>query len=114
MVGKALNDPLKGLTALSKKGVAFSDSQKKMVAAMMKTGDVAGAQANPVANYFVGGDTADRGGVTVAAVGVATRAGVAVGSGAGNAARVRVYMGTDFTSAAEPTAFQDLAVFGGA
>lgn len=45
MIGKALNDPIKGLTALSKKGVAFSDSQKEMVKSMIKTGNIAGAQA---------------------------------------------------------------------
>jgi hypothetical protein len=44
VLGKALNDPLKGITALQRIGVSFSDSQKKAIAAMMKTGDVAGAQ----------------------------------------------------------------------
>jgi hypothetical protein len=29
LVGKALNDPIKGLSALSREGVTFSDSQKK-------------------------------------------------------------------------------------
>ena len=45
MVGKALNDPAKGMAALSRSGVQFTDEQKNMVKALMKTGDVAGAQA---------------------------------------------------------------------
>lgn len=45
MVGKALNDPAKGMAALSRSGVQFTDEQKNMVKALIKTGDVAGAQA---------------------------------------------------------------------
>lgn len=44
MVGKALNDPIKGLTALSKAGVSFSQQQKDQVKAMVAVGDAAGAQ----------------------------------------------------------------------
>ncbi|MFA5445798.1 MAG: phage tail length tape measure family protein [Bacteroidales bacterium] len=44
MVGKALNDPVKGMTAMSKAGVSFTDSQKAIVKEMMEVGDVAGAQ----------------------------------------------------------------------
>jgi hypothetical protein len=43
-VGKALNDPIAGIGALSRVGVSFSDDQKKMIEAMVETGDVAGAQ----------------------------------------------------------------------
>ncbi len=43
-VGKALNDPIKGVSALSKVGVTFTESQKKVIAALVKTGDTAGAQ----------------------------------------------------------------------
>lgn len=43
-VGKALNDPIKGVGALSRVGVTFTDGQKKMIAQMVKTGDTAGAQ----------------------------------------------------------------------
>jgi cell wall-associated NlpC family hydrolase len=43
-LGKALNDPLKGLTALQRVGVTFSAQQKEQIATMMKAGDVAGAQ----------------------------------------------------------------------
>lgn len=44
MVGKALNDPKKGLTALSRAGVQFSEDQKKVIESMVATGDIAGAQ----------------------------------------------------------------------
>lgn len=44
-VGKALNDPTKGITALSKSGVSFSESQKKVIKSLQDTGDIAGAQA---------------------------------------------------------------------
>jgi hypothetical protein len=43
-VGKALNDPIKGMTALSKVGVSFTAEQKKAVKEMVNTNDVAGAQ----------------------------------------------------------------------
>jgi hypothetical protein len=43
-VGKALNDPIAGIGALSRVGVSFTDSQKAMIEAMVETGDVAGAQ----------------------------------------------------------------------
>lgn len=44
VLGKALNDPVKGITALTRVGVTFTDEQKKTIDAMVKTGDVAGAQ----------------------------------------------------------------------
>lgn len=44
-VGKALNDPVKGITALSRVGVSFSESQKKTIESMVAHNDVAGAQA---------------------------------------------------------------------
>jgi hypothetical protein len=43
-VGKALNDPIKGVTALSKVGVTFSQKQKDVIKSLVETGDVAGAQ----------------------------------------------------------------------
>lgn len=43
-VGKALNDPIAGISALSRVGVTFSDDQKAMIKTMVETGDVAGAQ----------------------------------------------------------------------
>ena len=43
-LGKALNDPLQGMTALSKVGVSFTDAQKDQIKTMQEAGDVAGAQ----------------------------------------------------------------------
>ncbi len=43
-LGKALNDPIKGVTALSKVGVSFTQSQKDAIKAMVEMGDTAGAQ----------------------------------------------------------------------
>lgn len=43
-VGKALNDPVKGLSALGRAGIQFSDDQKKVIKALVDTGDIAGAQ----------------------------------------------------------------------
>ena len=43
-LGKALNDPIKGMTKLTKQGVTFTDAQKAQVEAMQKAGDTAGAQ----------------------------------------------------------------------
>ncbi len=43
-VGKALNDPIKGVTALQRVGITFSAEQKKMIKSLVETGDVAGAQ----------------------------------------------------------------------
>lgn len=43
-VGKALNDPVLGMTALSRSGIQFTESQKEMVKAMVASGDMLGAQ----------------------------------------------------------------------
>ncbi len=44
MVGRALNDPLLGLTALTRAGITFSDEQRDMIRAMVEAGDQMGAQ----------------------------------------------------------------------
>lgn len=44
MVGKALNDPVKGLAALRRVGIQFTADQQAVIKAMVETGDVAGAQ----------------------------------------------------------------------
>lgn len=44
ILGKALNDPIKGIASLSRVGVQFTDDQKKMIEGMVKAGDMAGAQ----------------------------------------------------------------------
>lgn len=43
-VGKALNDPVLGMTALSRSGIQFTESQKEMVKAMVASGNMVGAQ----------------------------------------------------------------------
>lgn len=45
MVGKALNDPIKGLAALRRVGIQFTEQQEEQIKAMQGVGDVAGAQA---------------------------------------------------------------------
>jgi hypothetical protein len=44
MLGKALNDPIKGLSAMSRAGVTFTGSQKDAIKAMVESGDILGAQ----------------------------------------------------------------------
>ena len=44
LVGKALNDPIKGVGALSRAGVQFTESQKETIKAMVDSGNVMGAQ----------------------------------------------------------------------
>ncbi len=61
-------------------------------------------------------DLNDRGGARVAVTNSDgdEKADVAVGSGAGRPARVRVYLGKDFATGGEPGTFQDITPFGGA
>lgn len=56
-VGKALNDPVKGIAALSRVGVSFDPAQKKLIKRLVETGNVAGAQQLILAelNREVGG-----------------------------------------------------------
>ena len=44
LVGKALNDPVKGMGALRRVGVSFTKGQEKAIKQMVKTGDTMGAQ----------------------------------------------------------------------
>lgn len=44
MMGKALNDPIAGMTALGRAGVTFSEEQKTAIDAMVKSNDLLGAQ----------------------------------------------------------------------
>jgi uncharacterized phage infection (PIP) family protein YhgE len=44
-LGKALNDPIKGITALSRVGVSFTEDQKKQIRAFQEAGDLTKAQA---------------------------------------------------------------------
>jgi len=43
-LGKALQDPEKGMTALAKSGVTFTDAQKDQIKALQDSGDLLGAQ----------------------------------------------------------------------
>lgn len=45
MVGKALNDPIRGLAALRRVGIQFTADQEAQIKAMQGVGDTAGAQA---------------------------------------------------------------------
>jgi len=43
-VGKALNDPIRGITRLERVGVSFTEAQREQIRVMAEAGDVAGAQ----------------------------------------------------------------------
>ena len=43
-VGKALNDPIKGVTALGRAGVQFTAEQKELITTLTESGDIAAAQ----------------------------------------------------------------------
>ena len=43
-LGKALNDPVAGISALSRVGITFTDEQKEMIKSMVEAGDTADAQ----------------------------------------------------------------------
>lgn len=43
-LGKALNDPVQGMSALSRVGVSFTESQKEQITALQESGDLLGAQ----------------------------------------------------------------------
>jgi phage-related protein len=43
-LGKALNDPVKGLAALGKSGITFTDAEKEKIRVMQESGDLLGAQ----------------------------------------------------------------------
>ena len=43
-ISKALNNPIDGISALTRNNVIFTDQQKEMIATMMEAGDIMGAQ----------------------------------------------------------------------
>lgn len=75
-LGKALNDPIKGISALSKVGVSFTDQQKDQIKAMVEAGDIAGAQKVIIAelNKEFGGSAAAFGETTAGKVAKAKNA----------------------------------------
>jgi hypothetical protein len=81
--------------------------------AVVSAGDIQAAYDAPLANFFVAGNSADRGGARVAVTNADgdAKADIAVGSGPGPSAGIRVYLGKAFSSTAEPSVFQNLAPF---
>lgn len=69
-LGKALNDPIKGISALSRVGVSFTDQQKDMIDEMMDAGNVMGAQKIILAelNKEFGGSAKAAGGTAQGAI----------------------------------------------
>ncbi len=62
-IGKAMNDPIKGISALSRAGVQFTDTQKAQIKKMQESGNVMGAQKvilKELANQFGGAAAAAR------------------------------------------------------
>lgn len=59
-LGKALNDPVKGITALQRVGVSFTQQQRDMIKSLVDTGDTLGAQKIIIAelNKEFGGQAA--------------------------------------------------------
>lgn len=43
-LGKALNDPIRGISALSRAGVSFTTEQKELIKVLQESGDIMGAQ----------------------------------------------------------------------
>jgi len=44
-IGKALNDPIRGMSALAETGIMFTDSQRAQITNLQKSGDMMGAQS---------------------------------------------------------------------
>ena len=68
------------------------------------------ALSSPLANFFVAGNSTDRGGVRVAVKSIDgdNKADLVTGSAPGQSALVRVYRGANLTNRGEPTTFQDV------
>lgn len=75
LVGKALNDPIAGLTALKKAGVQLTEQQKEQIKAFVEAGDVMSAQKIILAEL-----TTQFGGAAAAAASPADKARVAWGN----------------------------------
>ncbi len=69
-LGKALEDPIEGLTALRRVGISFTDSQKELIATLVETGRTAEAQRvilDALAQQVGGAGAAEAGGLAGAA-----------------------------------------------
>ena len=65
-LGKALEDPIEGLTALRRVGISFTDSQKELIATLVETGQTADAQRvilDALAQQVGGAGAAEAGGL---------------------------------------------------
>jgi acid phosphatase family membrane protein YuiD len=74
-LGKALNDPVKGVTALSKVGVSFTQQQKDQIKTLVKSGDTVGAQ-----KVILGELSKEFGGAAAASTTNSQKFGVAMGN----------------------------------
>jgi hypothetical protein len=75
LVGKALNDPISGLTALKKAGIQLTDQQKESIKSFVETGHIMEAQ-----KIILGELTTQFGGAAAAAASPADKARVAWGN----------------------------------
>jgi phage-related protein len=73
-LGKALNDPIKGLTALTRSGVTFTESEKELIKTMTESGNILGAQ-----EMILGAIEAQVGGTAAATADASVRMGLAFG-----------------------------------
>jgi hypothetical protein len=82
---------------------------------LVSSGNVDAAQSSSIANFFVAGDIADRGGARVAITDSDgdNRADLVVGSGSGRQATIRIYPGKGLGSGVFTGTEQALSVFGG-
>lgn len=73
-LGKALNDPVSGMTALKRVGVTFNDEQKKTIEGFVKQGDVMSAQKEILKELSIEfGGSAEAFGQTTAAAAMKAR-----------------------------------------
>lgn len=74
-LGKALNDPIAGISSLSRAGVQFTDQQKEQIRTLVESGDVLGAQ-----KIILGELTTQFGGAAEAAATPLDKMNVAIGN----------------------------------
>lgn len=75
MLGKALNDPIKGISALSRSGVTFTEGQKEQIKTLVASGDTLKAQ-----KIIMGEVESQVGGAAAASATFGEKAGVAFGN----------------------------------
>jgi phage-related protein len=74
-LGKALNDPIAGISALARAGVTFTDQQKEQIKVLVESGDVLGAQ-----KIILGEVESQVGGAAAAAADPMQKLGVVLGN----------------------------------